>query len=149
MVLGGSLLGQEFEKKWWSYMCSQVCRHSQEMSSFLAVFVYALQWYRISSGYRLKYETTRLLFQAAPDFLCPEGSRRYPLNSSGGFTCAHRLFCTPERLALSHCYLGMEPYGTRSALGADGNQKAPVHKFIFLAQLNGQGLSMDSNACFL
>ena len=27
MALGGSLLGQEFEQKWWSYLCSQECPH--------------------------------------------------------------------------------------------------------------------------
>ena len=36
MALGGSLLGQEFEQKWWSYLCSQVCQHSWETSSLLA-----------------------------------------------------------------------------------------------------------------
>ncbi|EDL35653.1 mCG148215 [Mus musculus] len=30
MALGGSLLGQEFEQKWWSHLCSQVCQHSWE-----------------------------------------------------------------------------------------------------------------------
>ena len=33
MALSGSLLGQEFEQKWWSYLCSQVCLHSWETSS--------------------------------------------------------------------------------------------------------------------
>jgi hypothetical protein len=28
MALGGSLLGQEFEEKRWSYLCSQACQHS-------------------------------------------------------------------------------------------------------------------------
>ena len=27
-ALGGSLLGEEFEQKWWSYLCSQVFQHS-------------------------------------------------------------------------------------------------------------------------
>ena len=27
MVQGGSLLSQEFEQKWWSYLCPQVCQH--------------------------------------------------------------------------------------------------------------------------
>jgi hypothetical protein len=31
-------------------------------------------------------ETGRLLFQATPQFQCPEGSRRVPLSSTGGFT---------------------------------------------------------------
>jgi hypothetical protein len=33
MTLGASLLCQEFEEKWWSYLCSQVCLHSWEASS--------------------------------------------------------------------------------------------------------------------
>lgn len=56
--------------------------------------------------------------------MCPEDSRRIPLSSSGSFTCAHRLVHTPGRLALSWPYLGMEPYGTETPLGADGNRKA-------------------------
>ena len=39
MALGGSLLGQEFEEKCWSYLCSQVCRHFWETISILVVFV--------------------------------------------------------------------------------------------------------------
>jgi hypothetical protein len=27
MALGGFLLGQEFDQKWWSYQCFQVCQH--------------------------------------------------------------------------------------------------------------------------
>ena len=33
MALGEPLLGQKFEEKWWSYLCSQMCRHSWESSS--------------------------------------------------------------------------------------------------------------------
>ena len=39
MAMGGSLLGQEFEEKWWSYLYSQECSHSWETSSLLVVFV--------------------------------------------------------------------------------------------------------------
>jgi hypothetical protein len=35
MALGGPLLGQEFEQKWWSYRCSQVCWYSWDTSSLL------------------------------------------------------------------------------------------------------------------
>ena len=45
-VLWGSLLGQEFEGKWWSYLCSHV------FSSLLVVFVYVALWHRISSVHR-------------------------------------------------------------------------------------------------
>jgi hypothetical protein len=38
MDLGRSLLGHEFEQKWWSYLCSQVCQYSWDAISFLAVF---------------------------------------------------------------------------------------------------------------
>jgi hypothetical protein len=51
-----SLLGQEFEEKWWSYLCSQVCRHPYETNSLLAVFVYAALWHRIISGHRWRLE---------------------------------------------------------------------------------------------
>jgi hypothetical protein len=66
---------------------------------------------------RGQMETGRFLSQVAPKFLCPEGSGSVPLSSSGSFTCANRLICTPGRLALSLCCLGMEPCGTASALG--------------------------------
>ena len=52
MVLGGSLFGQEFEEKWWFYLCAQVCRHSWEINSLLEVFVIVILWHRISSGCR-------------------------------------------------------------------------------------------------
>jgi hypothetical protein len=50
MTLGRSLLGQEFEQKWWSYLGSQVCRHFWETSSFLVVFGCVSLWHRFSSG---------------------------------------------------------------------------------------------------
>ena len=56
MAMGGSLLGQEFEEKWWSYLCSKVCWHSWETSSLLVVFVYITLWHRISSGHSRKLE---------------------------------------------------------------------------------------------
>ena len=52
MVLGGPLLGQEFEQKWWSYLCSQVCQHSWETTCLLEVFGYGVLWHRISSRCR-------------------------------------------------------------------------------------------------
>ena len=61
MALSRSLLGQEFEEKWWSYLCMQVCRHSWETSSFLVVFVNVAQdqvWVQV--------ETRRLLSQGPP-----------------------------------------------------------------------------------
>ena len=54
MALGGSLLGQEFEQKWWSYLCSQVCQHSWETSSLQKEFGNGQLWHRISSGRRRK-----------------------------------------------------------------------------------------------
>jgi hypothetical protein len=50
MAHGVSLLGQEFEQKWWSYLCSQVCLHSWETSFLLEVIGYGALWHRISSG---------------------------------------------------------------------------------------------------
>ena len=50
MALEGSLLGKEFEQKWWSYLSWQVCWLSWETSSFLVVFVYVVLWQRIRSG---------------------------------------------------------------------------------------------------
>jgi hypothetical protein len=46
IALGGSLLGQEFEQKWWSYLCSQVCQHPWETRSFPVVFGYRELWHR-------------------------------------------------------------------------------------------------------
>ena len=72
MTLGWSLLGQEFEQKWWSYLCSQVCEHSWETSFLLEVFGYGELWHRISS--REQIETERILSPAVPWFLYPDGS---------------------------------------------------------------------------
>ena len=33
---------QEFEQKWWSYLCSHLCQHSWETSSFLTALVYGV-----------------------------------------------------------------------------------------------------------
>jgi hypothetical protein len=57
-------------------------------------------------------ETGRILSQAAPRFLCLEGSGRVPLSRSGGLTCAQRLVSTTGRPALSQQYLHMELCGT-------------------------------------
>ena len=67
----------------------------------------------------MQMETRRILSQAAPWILCPEGSGLVPLSRSGGLTCAHRFFCTPRRPALFWQYLGMEHCGAGLALGAD------------------------------
>ena len=40
VVVVRSLLGQEFEQKWWSYLCSQAFQHSWETCSILVVIVY-------------------------------------------------------------------------------------------------------------
>ena len=120
MALGGSLLGQGFEEKWWSYLCLQVCRYSWETSSIYVCSSVAQDqlW--------AQTVTERLLSQTAPRFLCPEGSRRVPLSSSDGSTCTHRLVCTPGRLDLSWCHLGMEPCGRGSAPGAERNPPVVV-----------------------
>ena len=73
----------------------------------------------------VQMETAKLLSQAAPHFLCPESSRPVLLSSSGGLTCLHRTVCTPERLAPSGHYLGME----HCARGS-GNGK-PLIAFIY------------------
>ena len=49
LCLGRSLLGQEFEHKWWSYLCLQVCQHSWEARSLLVLFGYGALWQSISS----------------------------------------------------------------------------------------------------
>ena len=48
---GWVLLGQEFEQKWWSYLCSQVCLHSWDSISLLVVFVYGALWHRNRFGH--------------------------------------------------------------------------------------------------
>ena len=49
MALGGSLLDQELQQKWWSYLCSQVSKHSWETSSLPAGFDYGVLWHMVSS----------------------------------------------------------------------------------------------------
>lgn len=67
----------------------------------------------------MQIETRRLLFQTS-QFLCPGGSGRDPLSSSGRLTCFHRLVGTLGRLALPWRYLDMEPCGTGSDPGEEG-----------------------------
>ena len=98
------------EQKWWSYLCLQVCQLSWETSSLPAVFAYGELCHRFSSGHRWKLEGSYP--QAAPQFLCSEGSGWIPQSRSGGFTCAHRCVSTPWRPALSWWYLGMESCST-------------------------------------
>jgi hypothetical protein len=65
-------------------------------------------------------EIRRILSQAAPRLLFPEGSGRVPWSRSSGLTCAHRHVHTPGRPDVSWQYLGIEHGG----MGSDGNQKA-------------------------
>jgi hypothetical protein len=55
-ALGGSLLGQVFEQRWWSYLYSQACQHSWETSSLLIELWYGALWHRVSSRHRWKLE---------------------------------------------------------------------------------------------
>jgi hypothetical protein len=72
MALGGSLLGQEFDQKCWSYLCSQVFQHSLETSSLWEEF--GLWRVVVKGQLQVQMETERILSQATPLFLCPEGS---------------------------------------------------------------------------
>ena len=58
----------------------------------------------------VQMETGRILSQAVPRIPCHEGSGLVPLSISGGLTCAHGCFHTPDRPVLSHRYLAMERY---------------------------------------
>ena len=49
-------LGPGFEEKWWSYLCTQMCRHFWEMISLVVACVYVAPLPRISSGYIRKLE---------------------------------------------------------------------------------------------
>jgi hypothetical protein len=60
MALGMSLLGQEFEQKWWCHLCSQVCQHSWETSSLLVGSGYGELWHKVSSGHRWKLKGSSL-----------------------------------------------------------------------------------------
>jgi hypothetical protein len=113
MALWGFLLGQEFEEmrcvdtpgkpalSWWFCVRSSVAQDQL--------------WVMIETG--------RLLSQVAPWFLCPEGSGRVPLNSSGGPICTHRPVHTPGGLTPSWCYFSIETCGRGSATGRDRNWK--------------------------
>ena len=52
ITLGFSFLGQEFEQKWQSYLCSQVCLHYWETNYLPVVLGFGVLWHRISSGLR-------------------------------------------------------------------------------------------------
>jgi hypothetical protein len=54
MVLFMSLLGQEFEQKWWSHLCSQVCQHSWKTCSLPVSSGYEDLWHKFSSRHRWK-----------------------------------------------------------------------------------------------
>jgi hypothetical protein len=56
IALGMSPLGQDFEQKLWSYLCSQVRWRSWEFNSLLKVFRHGSLWHRISSQCRWKQE---------------------------------------------------------------------------------------------
>jgi hypothetical protein len=67
-----------------------VCWHPWETSSLLEICV--LSSYVAKDQLWAQMETGRLLFQAIPWFLWPEGSGKGPLSNSGGcFTYTHRL----------------------------------------------------------
>ena len=74
-------------------------------------------------------ETERILSQAAPQFLCPEGSGCVPWSRSVGFTCVLSCVSTPRRPSLSLRDWGI---GVPRALvqgqfwGTDRNSKVPV-----------------------
>ena len=55
-ALGESLLGQKFEQKWWSHLCSQVCQHFCETISLLVGSGYGELWHRFHSRCRWKLE---------------------------------------------------------------------------------------------
>jgi hypothetical protein len=88
----------QFEEKWWSYLCSQVCRC---ICSPVAEDLLQAQT-----------ESRRHQSQSAPRFLCPEGSGWAPLSISGGPTCAHRPVRTPGRFAPSWHYLGIRKFSS-------------------------------------
>ena len=83
MILGSCVLmtlGQEFEERWWSYLCTQVCRYSWKTSSLVVIFVYVALWLRISSRCRWSLEDScpRLLLascviRVSGWFLCAAG----------------------------------------------------------------------------
>ena len=86
-----------------------------------------LIWRAVAQGqFQDQTETGKILSQAAPLFLCPEGSRWVPLSRGSGPTCAHRHVCSPGRPSPSQWFLGMECCGTGSISGTDGNQKDPA-----------------------
>jgi hypothetical protein len=80
----------------------------------------------------VQMENEWILSQAAPRFLCPEGSGWVPLSRSSGLTCAHRHVWVSWRSALFLCYLGMVRCGTGIALGADGNQNSDGNRKAFI-----------------
>ena len=68
---------------------------------------------------RVQTEMGRILSQAVPWFLYPEGYSR----TQWCLTSAHRFVSIPGRPALSSRYLGMESSSTGSAPGAVGQDR--------------------------
>ena len=60
---------------------------------------------------------------------------------SGGPTCTWRPVCTPGRIALSWCHLGMEPCGRGPAPGTNRTWKTPRQflGFCVCVPLNSSG----------
>jgi hypothetical protein len=62
IAVGRSLLGQEFQWKPWSHLCSQVFQHFWETSSFLEGFGYEELWHRVSFRHRWNPEEIKTIF---------------------------------------------------------------------------------------
>jgi hypothetical protein len=118
MALGVFLLGQEFEQKCWSYLCSPVCWHSLETSSLLLVCGYGELWHRISSRCRMNLEGS-----------CPWLQVDSSVLRALAWSLGAEVVSIPVLTGVS-AFLGdqlsMEGCVTGSALGSDGNWKNPV-----------------------
>jgi hypothetical protein len=64
MALGRSLLSQEFEQKWWSHLCFQVCQHSWETPGGIWV------WRAVAQGQLWVLMKSGISFLSSPHFSC-------------------------------------------------------------------------------
>ena len=111
-------------------LCTPECKYSCKTCSLMVVLGYVALW---PHQLWLQTEIERLLSQAVPRLLCPQGFWLFPLRSRHGPTCTVWPLCTPESLANSIHPLDMVSGGrgwaTSSTEVGDRNRRASARWF--------------------
>jgi hypothetical protein len=97
-----ALLGDQLS---WQYLCMELCDTGSAPGAV------------VQDQFPALTETGRILSQASPWFLCPEGSGQGPGTRTGGPTCVPWLVSASGRSSLSSWYLDMEHCDTGSTPG--------------------------------